>query len=1051
MSPQTPSSLSPAPRGGVLALTMLAAFALTACPRPTSKVDAGGEVVDAGEEVVDAGSEPTVGVDAGSMDAGPPPELRVRRLLPPRGSSAGGSTVLLEGSGFLRDFARTGSQARPLSTIRFGTNPVVDVTIIDDSTMEVRTPPGLTGATTVSVQNPNGRFNCNNCFTYFDELVVTGFTPREGDLAGGNTVTITGNGFDDDVQVLFGDFAATSIVRTGATQLVVGVPRGLQADLVDLVVYNKNGVSTQRRGYRYLPDLRVSGVAPAFGPLAGGTSVTLTGTGFTGATEVRFGTVTGTALQGGSDTSLTVTAPAGSAGGAVDLTIVTPRATWTVRRGFSYVDPTGPLAVFAASPRVVTAGQSVTLVGQRLDTAGLVVTIGGVAAPVAAVTSTTAVITVPARGSAPRRADVVVTAGAGTATLTQGVTFRVGLSTVTPNRGPVAGGTPVTVSGAALPADAVLSIGSAAATGVTVPSETSLSAVTSRGSGGLAVDAWVREAADLENEFLLRGAFTYDEPLAVGRVQPDRGAIAGGTLVTVLGSGFGEATVVQFGQFTAKDIKFVSPHVITCRTPRGDVGTVDVKVVRGTQSDTLPGGFSYFDPRSISGGLSGGPLVGTLNITVLDSTQANYGAPVALARVMLGSDETTPFQGLTDNRGQLTFSDPSLVKAQTVTVFKENYQTATVTSVNAENLTVFIAVTGGGEGSPGGAPPPSVPPSQIAGRVVGFKTPRALVAGEKMEARVFVAQTSLFAGAPFRAAPTRMGEKWKVLADGGEYLVFTGAGLRAVYAVLGIVGVNGSFTPVTMGVKRGVTTSPDNPTTGRDIILDMQLDLTVPITIDSPISFPAALPAFPDEPGNNKVYAWLDLGAEGFVPNPNNWGSGTTGSSTVASTNTALTFPNFPQLDGSNFIFMNETTGSSAYPVTYYFRRQPGPLAPGVTIGPLLPPPLRVQPAGSFTGTVSWTTQPGAVANLHNVQILKPTPNGNVKVWDVVLPGSETQVVLPPVAVQKLATENAGRQLFVVIYSSRSPKFAYNQWTYDSLSGVNWSSFSIALSAPFTP
>ena len=37
-----------------------------------------------------------------------------------------------------------------------------------------------------------------------------------------------------------------------------------------------------------------------------------------------------------------------------------------------------------------------------------------------------------------------------------------------------------------------------------------------------------------------------------------------------------EYLVVQFGQFTAKDIKFVTPHLITCRTPRGDVGTVDV-------------------------------------------------------------------------------------------------------------------------------------------------------------------------------------------------------------------------------------------------------------------------------------------------------------------------------------------------------------------------------------------------------------------------------------------------------------------------------------------
>lgn len=1029
----------------------LLGLALSGCPRPTMPVDGGVTEEDAGVEV-DAGVEEDAGVemDAGEVDAGPPPELKLLKVLPPRGSTAGGATVLLEGSGFLRNFAPTGSRAKPLTTVRFGTNPVPDMTIIDDETMEVKTPPGLAGGASVSIQNPNGRFVCNNCYTYFDDLVVTGFSPREGPLAGGTTLTITGQGFDDEVQVLLGNTSAGSVTKVSATELRVTTPRGQAADLVDLVVYNKNGVSTQRRAFRYLADLRVSRVAPPSGPPAGGTVVRLTGTGFTGVTEVRFGATAGTALTVESDTQLVVTSPAGAAG-AVDLLVTAPSSTWTVKRGFAYADASGPLALFAVSPRIVTAGDTVTLAGQGLDAPGLSVSIGGRPAVIVSRAATEAVVTMPSRGAAPRVSDVVVTAGSAV-TLAQGVTWRVRLTAVTPANGPAAGGTSVTSAGSAIPTDALLSIGAQAAANVTVTTETELTATTPAGSGGDPSDLWVREASDLENESILRGAFSYDEALSIGRVQPDRGAIAGGTLVTVLGSGFGEGTVVKFGAFTAKDIKYVTPHLITCRTPRGDVGTVDVKVERATQSDTLSGGFSYFDPRSISGGLSGGPLVGTLNVTVLDGSRANYGAPVPLARVMLGSDETTPFQGFTDNRGQLTFSDPSLVKAQTVTVFKENYQSVTITSVNAENLTVFISFTGPGEGSPG-TPPPGVPASQIAGRVLGFKLPRPLMPGEALEARVFVAQTSLFGGVPFAGVPSRSGEKWKITQDGGEFLVFTGAGLRAVYALFGIVSAaTGTFTPYTMGIKRGITTSADNPAVGKDIILDMALDLTVPITIDSPLAFPPVMPGFPDEPGNNKVYAWLDLGAEGFVPNPNNWGSGTATTTSVASTNPTLSFPNFPQLDGSNFIFMNESSGAATYPVTYYFRRQPGPMAPGVTVGPMLPPPLLDAPAnGLFTGTISWTTQPGAVADLHNVQILKPTLAGNVNLWNMVLPGAENRVVLPPLVVQKLRTEEAGNQLFVVIYSSRSPKFAYNQWTYDSLSGVSWSSFSIAVSNAFTP
>jgi hypothetical protein len=516
----------------------------------------------------------------------------------------------------------------------------------------------------------------------------------------------------------------------------------------------------------------------------------------------------------------------------------------------------------------------------------------------------------------------------------------------------------------------------------------------------------------------------------------------------VLGSGFGDATVVTFGALTAKDLKVVDSHWLTCRVPKGEVGVVDVRVNRLTETDTLPGGFSYFDPRSISGGLSGGPLVGTLNVTVLDSTRGFYGAPVPLATVMLGTDATTPFQGLTDARGQLTFSDPSLVKAQLVTVFLQGYESTTVTAVTAENLTVFISRTAGGEGE-SGPPPAGTPASLISGRVTGFKSPRPLSSGEVLEARVFVAQGSLYGGPPFAGLPNKSRERWRITRDGGDYLVYSGAGLRAVYAVLGIWNaVAGTFTPVTLGVKRGVTTSPDNPASGEDIVLNLQLDLTAPITIDAPLTFPSD--AGP-QPALNSVYAWVDLGAEGFIPAPSNWDTGLAYGSSLTSTGTQLRVPHLPQLDGSNFVFLNEAASPTVYPVSYYFRRQPGDLRAGLTIGPMLPAPNLTAPTTTFTGTVSWSLDPGGVPDLINVQLLKPTLLGNVNLWNMVLPGTETQVVLPQPAVEKLLREEAGNALFLVIYSSRAPKFAYNQWTYDTLSGVSWSAYTITVSNGFTP
>ena len=76
-------------------------------------------------------------------------------------------------------------------------------------------------------------------------------------------------------------------------------------------------------GYSEVPT--VTGLALTSGPSAGGTGVTITGTGFTAATAVNFGTAAGTAMTVVSDVEITVTSPAGT--GTVDVTVITPAGT----------------------------------------------------------------------------------------------------------------------------------------------------------------------------------------------------------------------------------------------------------------------------------------------------------------------------------------------------------------------------------------------------------------------------------------------------------------------------------------------------------------------------------------------------------------------------------------------------------------------------------------------------------------------------------------------------------------------------------------------------
>jgi hypothetical protein len=115
------------------------------------------------------------------------------------------------------------------------------------------------------------------------------------------------------------------------------------------------------------PAPAVTSVSPTSGPIAGGTTVTVTGTNFTGATAVDFGATPGTGVVvNGAGTSLTVTSPAVSAG-TVEVTVVTPEGTsaTSAADSFTYF---GIPTVTGVAPRTGTTagGNSVTVTGTNL-------------------------------------------------------------------------------------------------------------------------------------------------------------------------------------------------------------------------------------------------------------------------------------------------------------------------------------------------------------------------------------------------------------------------------------------------------------------------------------------------------------------------------------------------------------------------------------------------------------------------------------------------------------------------------------------------------------
>jgi IPT/TIG domain-containing protein len=81
----------------------------------------------------------------------------------------------------------------------------------------------------------------------------------------------------------------------------------------------------------------------------------------------------------------------------------------------------------------------------------------------------------------------------------------------------------------------------------------------------------------------------------VAAISPKSGGVAGGTTVTVTGSGFTSATSVQFGGNDASSMTLVSDTQITATSPPGAAGTVDVTVMTpaGTSAISLADKFTY--------------------------------------------------------------------------------------------------------------------------------------------------------------------------------------------------------------------------------------------------------------------------------------------------------------------------------------------------------------------------------------------------------------------------------------------------------------------------
>ena len=511
-------------------------------------------------------------------------------LTPDYGPIAGGTTVAVVGHAFAG-----------WTDVTVAGVSVAGTVYTDAEHLSFVTPPHAFGPVTVQIVTPNGTASAT--FTYYAPCTVSSVLPSAGPTAGGQTVTVTGTGFTDATGVLVDGDPVTIDTITGDTELTFTTPPHAAATVNVQVVplHGSTSSPTSADLYTYVPTPTITSITPDNGPSIGGTTVTIEGTNLSIVTEVLFGGDAGFALTTALDgLSLTVRTPTHTVG-LVDVEVVAGPVSATATDAYTFTNAP-PVAIAAGTPLTGDAILAVAFnANGSYDPDGGTLTylwnFGD---------GNTSTWKNPYHSYAtPDTYDVylVVTDETGTASadlpaahLSIVVTERAGNIPPVPLLlyGPTAGDAPMLVSFYAYlsndPDGTIISYtydfgdGSPPVTTgdftthiYTTPGVYSMTLTVTDNNGASTTSA--------PFEVIVNTPPGPPDPPVITSIRPDAGGTAGGTVVTLKGTGFLSADEVKFGTSYGGIVHIVSDVLMTVVAPPHDPGQVHISVHN-------PGGWS---------------------------------------------------------------------------------------------------------------------------------------------------------------------------------------------------------------------------------------------------------------------------------------------------------------------------------------------------------------------------------------------------------------------------------------------------------------------------
>lgn len=327
------------------------------------------------------------------------------------------------------DVTLTGTHLYINSVVKFGAaTATVKSAAIDGTsavvTPPVRTSPGTVGITVTNVDDGEEYTTTTpGAYTYsVPPATITGTSVSTG--LPGAAVTLTGTHFTGVTNVRFDTVEATfnSINETTLVASVPVTPSTLQGALTNITVVNSSGQPSlgdpsTADDWTWSSHPIITGMTPLTG--AQGSTTTIIGTGFTGATGVSFGEVGADGYTVVDDRTITATIPqTPAAGSVVDVKVIARGLTSPEPANASDNDWTwAPIAVITAmTPNPGSAGSTITVTGRNF-TGVPTVTVNGTAVTPTVVSATSLTFVAPPRpsGAIAERTDkpVYITNGSG--------------------------------------------------------------------------------------------------------------------------------------------------------------------------------------------------------------------------------------------------------------------------------------------------------------------------------------------------------------------------------------------------------------------------------------------------------------------------------------------------------------------------------------------------------------------------------------------------------------------------------------------------------------